>query len=204
MAVMLGIAAGIVFFLTNNLPEMGSVLVPLPTPTVSALGLTPTGGINPLSTPLSPLGEALAATVDAPRPTLFIPASGVYAPIIPVVLRADGWDIRSLEDNVGHLDGTARPGEPGNSGLVGHVERADGRPGVFAALKSVHAGDPLVLIMGGRERVFTITSVITTTPDDLTPLYPTDEERLTLITCDKYDFVNGTYLERVVAVAVPV
>jgi sortase (surface protein transpeptidase) len=40
-----------------------------------------------------------------------------------------------------------------------------------------------------------------TTPDDLTVLYPTTDERLTLITCDSYDFLQDAYLERMVVIA---
>jgi sortase (surface protein transpeptidase) len=32
-------------------------------------------------------------------------------------------------------------------------------------------------------------------------LYPTDTDRITLITCDSYDFLQNTYQDRLVVVA---
>ena len=41
----------------------------------------------------------------------------------------------------------------------------------------------------------------TVAPDDMSVLYPTAEDRLTLITCDSFDYLSFTYLERIVAIA---
>jgi sortase A len=120
---------------------------------------------------------------------------------VQVYLDGVSWDVTNLGMNVGHLQGTAWLEDAGNIALSGHVELADGRAGVFASLHELKPGDLVVLRQGGSERRYSVTEVKTVQPEDLTPLYPTIEERLTLITCGNYNFFQDTYLERVVVVA---
>jgi sortase (surface protein transpeptidase) len=58
-------------------------------------------------------------------------------------------------------------------------------------------------MVNGERRVFIVTEIRTTTPDDLSPIMPTRSERLTLITCGAYDFFQDAYLERLIIVAEP-
>jgi LPXTG-site transpeptidase (sortase) family protein len=89
----------------------------------------------------------------------------------------------------------------GNIVLAGHVEMVDGRRGIFATIGELEIGDPLYLSQDGEERVYQVTQLFTTAPDDLSVLYPTTDERVTLITCSNYDFLQDSYLDRVVVIA---
>ena len=51
------------------------------------------------------------------------------------VMVLEGSDDATLDRAVGHIEGTARPGEPGNLGIAGH------RDGYFRALRHVEKGD---------------------------------------------------------------
>ena len=78
---------------------------------------------------------------------------------------------------------------------------ADGRAGIFASLRDLKKGDPVILRQNGSEIRYFVNEVRTVKPDDLTPLYPTQTAQLTLVTCGKYDFFQDAYLERVVVTA---
>ncbi len=135
--------------------------------------------------------------------SLFIPAAGINAPIINVYLNGRSWDIDNLGMNIGHLQGTnwVTDGMAGNIVLSGHVEMRDGRRGVFEPVKNLAPGDLVLLRHGDEERRYSVTEIYNVEPDDLTPLYPTDEDRLTLITCDSYNFISDSYQERTVVIA---
>jgi len=149
--------------------------------------------------------QAVTATEyipDIPEDTtLFIPSAGIYSQIVQVYLADNSWDVSRLGLNVGHLQGTPQFDEGGNVVLSGHVELADGRKGVFANLDELAIGDVIVVQQNGQEYTYTISEVYNTSPDDLTPLYPSTSSRLTLITCGSYDFFQDSYLERTIVVA---
>ncbi|MBI5668656.1 MAG: sortase [Chloroflexi bacterium] len=166
----------------------------------------------------APTATAPAATPVPPRPTLtplalptvvkkpddlsfLVPAASIRTNVIEVFLDGVSWDVSRLGFNAGHLQGTARFGAKGNLVLAGHVEMADGRPGVFARLNKLNTGDTLILSRGRLQRKYVVSAVKTVAPDDLSVLYPTTEDRLTLITCGDYDFWQNVYQERVVVIA---
>jgi LPXTG-site transpeptidase (sortase) family protein len=134
---------------------------------------------------------------------IFIPTAGVNSQVVQAYLSGNSWDVSQIRANVGHLQGTSWLGQNGNIVLSGHVERADGSAGVFANLDLVEVDDPIQLMVNGERRVFIVTEIRTTTPDDLSPIMPTRSERLTLITCGAYDFFQDAYLERLIIVAEP-
>lgn len=191
--------------------------------TVIVLGMI-IGGLFPLVERLAspraapPPTATIPATVAPPRPTLtplavptavkkpdalsfLVPAASIRANVVEVFLDGVSWDVSRLGNNAGHLQGTARFGSKGNLVLAGHVEMADGRPGVFARLDKLDAGDALILSRGRLQRKYVVSAVKTVSPDDLSVLYPTTEDRLTLITCDNYDFLQNVYQERIVVIA---
>jgi LPXTG-site transpeptidase (sortase) family protein len=147
---------------------------------------------SPNNIPVNPIPQDTA---------LFIPSAGIYAPIVQTYLDGTSWDVSQLGTNVGHLQGTAWVDTPGNVVLSGHVELSDGRQGVFANLNEVVVGDIIVVVMNGDEWRYIVTEISSTTPEDLSPVYPTTDERLTLITCEDYDFISDAYLERTIIVA---
>lgn len=195
----LGFIAGIGFLVYDNFiakpqnaasPQQTITQETVPTVADSGPTVQPAG---------SPVPGAQADIADA---SLFIPNAGIIAPIIRVYLDGTSWDISNLGMNVGHLQGTSWvDAGPGNIVLSGHVEMSDGRKGIFANIHDLKQGDVLILREGGEERHYAVTFTGTVQPDDLTPLYPSADDRLTLITCGNYDFFQDNYLERVVVVA---
>ena len=72
-----------------------------------------------------------------------IPSVGVFEPI------SEGTGVTALRHGLGHLDGTAAPGAPGESVLIGHriASGADLRE-----LANVRIGDEVFLRAGRRNR----------------------------------------------------
>jgi LPXTG-site transpeptidase (sortase) family protein len=136
--------------------------------------------------------------------TLSIPSVGIQASITEFPLQGDSWRIDPWENQIGHLEGTAWAGS--NIALGGHSRLPDGSAGVFAALDDVRAGDTITLNDGYGERQYQVVEVKTVPETDISIVYPTTSERLTLITCDvqSYNADAGYYSERVVVVAEPV
>ncbi len=183
-----GLIIGGMFTLYERIGSPGSR--PAPEPVLYGPLLPPT--TMPLAIP----------TVVKPDYTTFlVPTAGVHAPVVEVYLNGDSWDVSRLGYNAGHLQGTVPFGAPGNLVLVGHVEMADGRPGIFASINSMQVGDPLILSRGQLEKRYAVSEVRTVEPDDLSVLYPTTNDQLTLITCGDYDFLQNQYLERIVVIA---
>lgn len=137
-----------------------------------------------------------------------IPSINVNAPIVPIYIAAmpDGnvtWDTSGLHMSVGHLEGTASFGTPGNTVLGGHSELARGQADVFYNLDQVSHGDEILVTVGDQVLHYTVIETKTVSQNDLSIIYPTDGERITIMTCDigSYNASNGTYNNRVVVIA---
>ncbi|MEZ4671405.1 MAG: sortase [Anaerolineae bacterium] len=167
--------------------------------------ITSTPATVPTNAPtLEPTTPALPTATPIVKANLIAPTAGINAQVVDVYMDGVSWDVNSLGEKVGHLEGTAWFGQQGNIALAGHVELRDGRPGIFARIDEVREGDPIILQLDKTEQHYSVTQIMRVAPDDLTPLYPTNEDKITLITCDQYDFLQNSYLERVVVVAVRV
>jgi LPXTG-site transpeptidase (sortase) family protein len=202
--ILVGMLAGIVFVIYDTVSQPSQPSrEPIMPPTSPTWQSTSSEVMStPAAITLTPLGTVSTSVSGmVSEATLFIPKAAVSAPIIPVFLDGESWDVSQLGDNVGHLQGTAWLDQPGNIVLSGHVERRNGRPGIFAALNDLSAGDEMIVMYSSIERRYRVAEVRTVEPDDLTPLYPTDSDMLTLITCDSYDFFQNTYQKRIVVTA---
>lgn len=187
-AAVTGLTAGIIYYAAMTL-----LSAPTRLETLAPLALLPT--IDPASTPQpTPVN-------DTARPVLSIPTVGVSAPIIQLQIVDDTWGIFGLGMDVGHLIGTSPLMGEGNIVLVGHVEMADGGPGVFAGVRNMKVGERIFVDWHGEQREYSLSMVREVSPDDVSVLYPTAWEQLTLITCSDYDFFSNRYLQRVVAIA---
>lgn len=193
--IILGIMLGGLFPLVDRMRAPRPLAAPPAAATASPTAARPTA--RPTLTPL-----AMPTVAKKPDPmTIVIPTAGINTNIVQVYLDGVSWDVSRLGYNAGHLQGTAEFGSKGNFVLAGHVEMADGRPGVFASLDEIGVGDPLVLGKGPATRRYTVRAVKTVEPDDLSILYPTTADQLTLITCGDYDFWQNVYQERFVVIA---
>jgi sortase A len=97
----------------------------------------------------------------------------------------EGVDARTLEVAVGHVPGTALPGETGNAAFAAH------RDTFFRPLRRVHPGDVISVTtpQGGYRYVVTSTRVVN--PDDVSVLSPTGESVLTLVTCYPFTYIGN-------------
>lgn len=187
--IVLGVVFGLGFVILDRWRNPPADVPPAPTlaPTIEAT-LAPTIPPLPTATPIA-------------KANLIAPTAGINAQVVNVYLDGTSWDVSSLGEKVGHLEGTAWFGKPGNIALAGHVEMRDGRPGIFARIDEVKEGDPIILRLDAVEQRYSVTEILRVEPDDLSVIYPSTTEKITLITCDDYDFIQNAYLERVVIVA---
>jgi sortase A len=121
---------------------------------------------------------------------LRIPRLGLEAPVL------EGTDEWTLDRGLGHIEGTARPGEPGNVGIAGH------RDGFFRPLKDIRDGDLVELALPGSVRRYRVERLSIVRPDAVQVLRPTPAPSLTLVTCYPFYFV-GPAPERFIVRARP-
>lgn len=135
---------------------------------------------------------ARALTRPAPPPlaVLRIPRLGLEVPVL------EGTDEWTLDRAVGHIEGTARPGQAGNVGIAGH------RDSWFRVLKDVTRGELMELALPGQVRRFRVERLSIVTPDDVQVLAPARSPRLTLVTCYPFYFV-GSAPQRFIVQAMP-
>lgn len=92
----------------------------------------------------------------------------------PVLTGASG---ESLAFGLGHVDGTARPGVPGNTVLAGH------RDSWAAFMADLRPGDTLRLVHAGGTTVYRVVDAAVVDVLDPRPVASLGPDRLTLITC---------------------
>ena len=123
---------------------------------------------------------------------IVIPSIKVEAPIVAVGLEPDGsMGAPDTPEVVGWYKHGAAPGERGNVLMDGHVDwtnRQTGVPftGVFWDLNTLDPGDQLKITDGSREFVYEVIDkkrFKATDPEGVSVLQPTQEPRITLITC---------------------
>lgn len=122
--------------------------------------------------------------------------------IVGIPLAEHEWDLTSLSNQAGWLEGTAFPTWAGNTALTAHAITPDGLPGPFAHLADLRWGDQVILRALGREYVYEVRRVLSVRPTDLSVLRHEELDWLTLLTCAVYDESQETYLTRVAVRAV--
>jgi len=122
---------------------------------------------------------SLAAHFAPAIAILRIPKIRVEAPVL------DGTDDLSLNRGVGHITGTANPGENGNIAIAGH------RDGFFRGLKDVGLGDTIEMVTLARTETYVIDHITVVDPNDVSVLAPTPRPSLTLVTCYPFYFVGS-------------
>ncbi|WP_299053766.1 class F sortase [uncultured Nocardioides sp.] len=138
-----------------------------------------------------------------------IPSLGLAEDLVDLGLDEGGTlEVPTDPDRVGWFTGGGRPGGPGPTVVVGHVDSTEG-PAVFARLPELTVGDEVVVddADGGRTR-YAVTEVadVPQTPFPTEQVFgATVEDTLRLITCTgPYDAEAGRYTENRVVSAVTV
>ena len=96
----------------------------------------------------------------------------------------EGTSSRTLRLGVGHIAGTAFPGEPGNIGIAGH------RDSYFRALKDIRSGDEISIQTATGLSRYQGDRVQMLEPSDIAVLAPTAVPGITLVTCYPFYFVG--------------
>jgi len=96
----------------------------------------------------------------------------------------DGDDDTTLGLAVGHIPGTARPGERGNMALAGH------RDSFFRALQHIELHDTIRFRTAGRSYEYLVDSTEVVAPKETRLLDPTRDAVLTLVTCYPFGWIG--------------
>ena len=103
---------------------------------------------------------------------------------VSAVVRA-GNDVRTLQLAVGHIPGTALPGDTGNIGLAGH------RDTFFRRLKDIRADDEIRMATPHGVFTYRVERTVVVQPEDVWVLDQTDTSILTLVTCYPFTYVGS-------------
>jgi sortase A len=125
---------------------------------------------SPEKAPAIAVGE-LIGRIEVPR-------------LLLSVVVVEGVDRTSLRRAVGHIPGTALPGERGNVGLAGH------RDTFFRALKDIKIKDEIQLSTLRGNFQYQVVSLRIVDPDNVGVLASSGENVLTLVTCYPFYFVG--------------
>jgi LPXTG-site transpeptidase (sortase) family protein len=122
-------------------------------------------------------------------------------PVIISPIENQTWKVEHLgKELVGHLEGTASPGDPSNVVLAGHVTIAHNVYGPFAGLGKLEPGDPIIVYAGDQPYTYIVDhyQLVERTAVDIA--FPTNSGRVTLITCSNWSDELGAYQERLIVV----
>lgn len=100
------------------------------------------------------------------------------------VIIVEGTDGRALRRAVGHIPGTALPGEHGNVAITGH------RDTFFRALRNIRKDDEVTLTTLNGAYRYRVDSMMVVAAEDTTVLNESGEAILTLVTCYPFYFVG--------------
>lgn len=131
---------------------------------------------------LAPVEGSLLGQIEIPR-------IGLSSIIL------EGTEVSTLRRAVGHIPGTALPGQPGNLCIAGH------RDTFFRPLRRVAAGDDIIVETATGRVTYRVLSTRIVDPEDVEVLDNTPADAVTLVTCYPFHFI-GTAPKRFVVRAV--
>jgi LPXTG-site transpeptidase (sortase) family protein len=100
-----------------------------------------------------------------------------------VVREGAGRD--TLEVALGHISGTALPGQPGNAGIAGH------RDTLFRGLRKIARDDVIEFETPGGSYKYQVESTGIVKPDDVAVLRASRHPEMTLVTCYPFYYVGS-------------
>jgi sortase A len=137
-----------------------------------------------------PILPAVLPNPDKGAPaSLFLPASVVGRISIPRLhlsaMVEEGVDDTTLARAVGHIPGTAMPGEAGNIGIAGH------RDTFFQKLKDLQPHDEIDFATHSGRYRYTVESLRVVEPSDVSVLEPGEGKTLTIVTCFPFRYIGN-------------
>jgi sortase A len=97
----------------------------------------------------------------------------------------EGTKSPTLRLGVGHIGGTALPGDPGNIGIAGH------RDSYFRSLKDIRASDEIRIQTATGLSRYEVDWVRIVAPNDIGVLAPSAESAITLVTCYPFHYIGA-------------
>jgi len=122
--------------------------------------------------------ESLKVDTAPPLGILTIEKLDIQVPIY------NGTDDFALNRGAGRIKGMAKMDEAGNLGVSGH------RDGFFRGLKDIQVGDDIEIQTTRGLENYSVSSITIVDKSDVSPLEPTSEKMLTLVTCYPFYFVG--------------
>jgi sortase A len=123
--------------------------------------------------------RTLNLSFPAPEAILRVPRLGIEVPVL------EGTSDITLNRGVGHIAGTALPGQPGNIAITGH------RDGFFRPLKDAREGDIIEVQRKSQTDRYIVSKIKIVFPSDTSVLNNTTDPTLTLVTCYPFYFVGA-------------
>jgi LPXTG-site transpeptidase (sortase) family protein len=159
------------------------------------------------NTPIFAALPNLELAVSPPDNRVIIPRYNIHAPIIEadnIEISLTNWEETekqiqaALEHGAVHFPGTARPGDQGNAFITGHSSFYPWSKGdykdVFALLPKVEIGDDVFVWQDQHKYHYRVTNIKEVKPSETNVLEPSNDYRLTLMTCTPL----GTTLRRLI------
>ena len=134
--------------------------------------------------PLPALTEADRARVESAAPEGSPLGQIEISTIGLVAMIAEGTDGKTLRRAVGHIPGTALPGQQGNVAIAGH------RDTFFRGLRNIHKDDEITLATLDGSYRYRVDFTKVVEPEDTEVLDRSDDAILTLVTCYPFYFVG--------------
>lgn len=100
-----------------------------------------------------------------------------------VVREGAGQD--TLDVALGHIPGTALPGQPGNAGIAGH------RDTLFRGLRHIEKNDLIEFQTPAANYDYQVESTSIVKPDDVAVLHASQRPEMTLVTCYPFYYVGS-------------
>ena len=140
----------------------------------------------PTATEFPLLANAPAITRPDSPSRIVIPSIALDAKVVEVgIVMENGkpvWDTAAFA--VGYHRGTALPGTRGNMVMAGHISSPVSKKGdVFRRLPEVRIGDRVEVYAGERRVSYAVAEIRVVLPTALEVMRPSDDARITLITC---------------------
>lgn len=142
-------------------------------------------GLNSELTRTADESEAVSVRGVTVRDSAALPLGRIEIPRVGVsAIVEDGESNSTLAESVGHVPGTADPGQRGNAALAAH------RDTYFRNLEDIQNGDEIYFTTVTAIFKYRVDEVSVVPPTDMSVLAPSDDSRLTLITCYPFHYVG--------------
>jgi sortase (surface protein transpeptidase) len=182
-------------WLRTNFSMIGvALLLPLAISFIS-FRTNATAPIAQVQAEVTPTIQSEIVIQKTPPQTIKVANTTINLPIQPAAIKDGVWEVSNKAAS--HLDTSANPGEGGNIAIYGH-----NRPHLLKQLHNIDVGTIITIISEDQtEYEYTVGSIETLPPTDVTAVLPTTYEQLTIYTCtnflDSDRLVVKAYLTRV-------